>query len=113
MSNPKNATEGLSQTEVEHLGRLARLSLTPEEISRYSNQLTHIVEYVDQLQGLDLKVDAGARGVTGLENVLSKDEPRKSESLANLNPEDAMQGFPLSSGRLIEVRAVMGGEVEG
>lgn len=118
MSNLKNSpadhvAEGLSKSEVEHLGHLARMSLTEEEIARYSSQLTNVVEYVDQLQELDLPIQAGARGVTGLSNVVKADLPREKESLANLEFADAQAGFPLSSGRLIEVRAVLGGEVEG
>ena len=43
----------LSLEEVESIAELARLSLTDEEKQMYQDQLSAILDYVEQLQGLD------------------------------------------------------------
>jgi aspartyl-tRNA(Asn)/glutamyl-tRNA(Gln) amidotransferase subunit C len=43
----------LSREHVEHIARLARLSLTPTEIERYTTELTVILGYIDQLADVD------------------------------------------------------------
>lgn len=43
----------LSITEVQHIAHLARLELSGEEINRYRNQLSAILDHVTQLQKLD------------------------------------------------------------
>ena len=43
----------LSRQEVEHIARLARLTLTEAEIVRYQEQLSDILEYAAVLQSVD------------------------------------------------------------
>jgi aspartyl-tRNA(Asn)/glutamyl-tRNA(Gln) amidotransferase subunit C len=43
----------LSREEVVHIARLARLELTNDEIERYQQQLSSILEYADRLKTLD------------------------------------------------------------
>ena len=43
----------LTTKEVIHIARLARLNLTPEEIERYREQLSAILDHVAQLAELD------------------------------------------------------------
>ncbi|MDX9856240.1 MAG: Asp-tRNA(Asn)/Glu-tRNA(Gln) amidotransferase subunit GatC [candidate division Zixibacteria bacterium] len=40
----------LDKNQVRHIARLARLSLTEEEITRFSRELTVILDYIDALQ---------------------------------------------------------------
>ena len=61
--------------DVEHLARLARLALNPEEKERYRGQLDEILRYMEKLDELDL---GGLEPLTHplpLVNVLRKDEP--------------------------------------
>ena len=39
----------ITKEQVEHVAKLARLSLTEEEINLYTNQLSKILDYIDQL----------------------------------------------------------------
>lgn len=64
----------LSKKEVEHIALLARLKLTDEEIEKFSNQLSQILEYVEQLQQVNTDGVELTAQVTGLENVLRPDE---------------------------------------
>ena len=44
----------LSQEEVLKIARLARLKLSPEEVDKYSHQLSAILEYVEKLKTLNV-----------------------------------------------------------
>lgn len=39
----------ITKEQVEHVAKLARLTLTENEIELYTKQLSHILEYIDQL----------------------------------------------------------------
>jgi aspartyl-tRNA(Asn)/glutamyl-tRNA(Gln) amidotransferase subunit C len=44
----------ISEQTVSHVAKLARLALTPEETQQYAQDLSKILELVDQLNELDL-----------------------------------------------------------
>jgi aspartyl-tRNA(Asn)/glutamyl-tRNA(Gln) amidotransferase subunit C len=51
----------LTITEVEHIANLARLELSAEEIARYREQLSAILEYAIRLQSVDTsQIEAAA-----------------------------------------------------
>lgn len=64
----------LSRDDVLKLARLARLDLTDEEVERFSKELTEILHYVEQLQAVDVGGLEPTNQVTGLTNVMRKDE---------------------------------------
>lgn len=64
----------LSEEEVRHVAKLARIYLTDDEVKRFSKQLSGVLEYVDILGELDTENVECTSQVTGLKNVLSKDE---------------------------------------
>src|SRR4029078_7908649 len=43
----------LARTDVERIAELARLELTPDEVTLFTRQLAYILEYVEQIRGLD------------------------------------------------------------
>ena len=43
----------ISRSDVEHVARLARLSLDDSELERMREQLTSILQYIDKLRALD------------------------------------------------------------
>ena len=100
----------LSQSDIAHLAKLARLEVGTEDAERYAGQLTTVVAYVEQLQQVPTEGISDGRGVTGLQNVLAADVPREKTDLANLDVERALASAPRRDGQFIEVRAVLGGE---
>jgi len=64
----------LSKEETNHIADLARLELSEEEVSVYGNQLTHILDYIDQLKEVDTAGIEPTAQVTGLVNVLRDDK---------------------------------------
>src|SRR5580704_7197834 len=64
----------LSRDDVLKLARLARLDLTDEEIELFAKELTEILHYVEQLQSVDVSGLKPTNQVTGLTNIMRKDE---------------------------------------
>jgi len=61
---------------VDHVARLARLELTPEERERFTRQLAALLEYFAVLQRLDTEGVAPTAHIVELTNVLRDDTPR-------------------------------------
>jgi aspartyl-tRNA(Asn)/glutamyl-tRNA(Gln) amidotransferase subunit C len=68
----------LSIQEVEHIAKLARLELTDDEIHRYREQLSAILDHVARLQELDTASTQPTSGVFSAESHLRADESRPS-----------------------------------
>lgn len=74
----------LTLAEVEHIAKLARLTLSEEEKSRYREQLSSILDYVTMLQELDTTAISSTSGVQPDECPLRVDEARASMSTSDL-----------------------------
>ena len=46
----------LSKEEIQHIAKLARLDLTEQELLKYGGQLSNVLNYIDQLKEVDVKV---------------------------------------------------------
>jgi aspartyl-tRNA(Asn)/glutamyl-tRNA(Gln) amidotransferase subunit C len=68
----------IERDQVLHVARLARLSLSEEEVERMVGELSGILEHVDRIGNLDLEGVEPTSHVVALENVLRPDEPRPS-----------------------------------
>ena len=64
----------LSRDEVLKLALLSRLKLSDEEIERFRGELREILDYVAQLDRVDTTGLEPTYQVTGLKNVMRKDE---------------------------------------
>jgi len=65
----------LTQSEVEHIARLARLRLSTEEMNRFREQLSDILDYAARLQELDTSNISPTSSVLSGQNVLRTDVP--------------------------------------
>ncbi len=79
MTDPK-----ISLEEVEHVARLARLLLSPEEKERYRRELDAILAYIDKLRGLDIEGVEPTSHAVPMTNVMRDDEPRPSLALSEM-----------------------------
>ena len=52
----------LSTEHVEHIARLARLNLSPEEIQKFTVELTVILDYIDQLKAVATELPSEQAG---------------------------------------------------
>jgi aspartyl-tRNA(Asn)/glutamyl-tRNA(Gln) amidotransferase subunit C len=74
----------LTQQEVEHIAKLARLELTEEELARYREQLSAILAHVAQLQKLDTADIPPMAAVFSNESHLRADAARPSLPTATI-----------------------------
>lgn len=92
----------LSREEVEHIAELAKLGLTEEEVERFSQQLSAILEYAQRLQELDTEAIPPTAQVITLQNVMRPDEVRPS-----FPREDILANAPAAEKGCFKVHAVL------
>jgi aspartyl-tRNA(Asn)/glutamyl-tRNA(Gln) amidotransferase subunit C len=68
----------LTRSQVEHVARLARLSLSEAEKEMYTEQLSRILEHVESLNRLDTADVPPTYHAVSLQNVLREDKPHLS-----------------------------------
>lgn len=64
----------LSKDDVLKLARLSRLRLSDDEVATFQAEISEILGYVEQLSSVDTKGLEPTSQVTGLTNVMRKDE---------------------------------------
>ncbi len=78
----------LSRDEVAHIARLARLELTEEELEKYREQLSAILDHVARLSELDTS------GITPEASPTEEAAPRPDEPRPGLPPESLEANAP-------------------
>lgn len=94
----------LSREDVLKLARLARLDLSEEEIETFQDQLSEILQYVEQLQRVDVSGLNPTNQVTGLTNVM-RDDVVKDYGYA---PHDLLKNLPAAQDNYIKVKRMIG-----
>jgi len=80
----------ITREDVKHVARLARLSLTEEEIQAFTEQLSRILEHVACMNRLDVTDVPPTYHAVALQHVLREDKPQPSlerETVLALAPE--------------------------
>lgn len=94
----------LSLDEVRRIAVLARLKLSPEEERALQGQLSAILDYVRQLEELDVS------GVEPMTHALAAGEQsplREDEVLPSLSPEEALADAPAREGTCFRVPRII------
>ncbi len=68
----------LDISQIEHIAKLSRLELSDEEKKLYSQQLSSVLDYVEQLSEVDTSDVEPTANITGLKNVLREDGVEES-----------------------------------
>lgn len=68
----------ISREEVEHIAKLAKLSLSEEEVDKYAKDLATIATFVEQLNEVDTSGAKPTAHVVDKQNVFRKDERKES-----------------------------------
>ena len=92
----------LSSEEVRHLALLVRLGLGDEEIDRFREQLSNILENFEVLQEVDTESVPPTSHSIALKNVLREDEPAPS-----LPSNEVLANAPSREEEYFKVRAVL------
>ncbi|MEK7202717.1 MAG: Asp-tRNA(Asn)/Glu-tRNA(Gln) amidotransferase subunit GatC [Patescibacteria group bacterium] len=94
----------LSKQEIQHIAKLARLELTEQELEKYNEQLSDILNYIDQLKEVDVSGVEPTAQVAGLENVLREDVVKDWDEK---EIEQALADAPEKEERFIKVKRVI------
>lgn len=92
----------LSREEVEHIALLARLDLSEDEVSRYQQQLSAILEHIAQLRALDTSHIQPTSSILPQPSRLRSDETREG-----LTHEQALENAPDIENRQFRVPPVL------
>ena len=93
----------LTHDAVLKLAQLSRLKLTDEEIERFREELSSILEYVQVLDTVDVEGLEPTYQVTGLKNVMRSDEVKNYQA----KPADLLKNAPAVEKNQFKVRRVL------
>jgi aspartyl-tRNA(Asn)/glutamyl-tRNA(Gln) amidotransferase subunit C len=88
----------ITREEVLHVARLARLSLSDDEVERFAEQLSAILEAVSKISELDLSDVPPTSHPLDVVNVWAEDEPRPC-----LSVDEALAHAPEREGNYFKV----------
>jgi aspartyl-tRNA(Asn)/glutamyl-tRNA(Gln) amidotransferase subunit C len=92
----------LSREEVKHLALLARLGLSEDDVERFREQLSNILDNFEILQQVDTTDAAPTAHSVAFENIL-----RDDESTPSLTAEEVLSNAPNREEEYFKVRAVL------
>ena len=93
----------LSRDAVLKLAQLSRLKLNDEEIDRFREDLSSILDYVEVLDKVDTKGLEPTYQVTGLRNVMRRDEVKDYQA----KPKELMKNAPAVEKNQFKVKRVL------
>lgn len=94
----------LTESDILHVARLAKLTLSKKEIGVYLKQLVKVVAFIGELGKIDTSGLEATSQTTGLENVYRVDELRPEEVLPR---EDAIGGTDQVHNGYFKAKAVL------
>ena len=85
----------ITKEEVKHIAGLARIGLNEKDIAKFAKDLSAVLDWVKELQAVDVKGVEPMAHITGMENVTREDRARNfgnKEKIVELFP-DKKDGF--------------------
>lgn len=76
----------LTADQIKNVAKLSNLSLNEDEVEKYSQQLSKILEYIDQLNSVNTQNIETLFNTTGLENIIREDKVK-----TNLTQDEVLQ----------------------
>ncbi len=93
----------LSEAEVIKLAKLARLHLDAKDVPKYQKEISAILDYVEQLQTVNVDDLEPTYQVTGLTNVMRPDRVKDY----GITAEELLKNAPATQDGHIKVRRVL------
>ena len=93
----------LSPEQVQHIARLARVGLSEEDIDRFAEQLSEILEYFERLRQVDTEGVPPTAHTLPLQNVMREgDNP-----VPPLDKEAVLANAPVRDGDYFKVKVIL------
>jgi aspartyl-tRNA(Asn)/glutamyl-tRNA(Gln) amidotransferase subunit C len=91
----------ITPQQVEHVATLARIGLSKEQVAEYTQELSKILAFVEQLKEVDTENVPETSHVTGLKNIT-----RPDATLPPLDRQVFLGGAPAHEGGQLKVKGV-------
>lgn len=92
----------LENKEVEHVGQLVRIQINEAEKTKFSNEMSTILDYVDELESAPTQNVESISQISGLENIA-----RTDEIVPSLPKEKVLQNAPEKTDNYIKVKKIL------
>lgn len=92
----------ITEEDVIKLANLSKISLSNDQVKKFTIELESLLEYVDQLQAVDTEGLQPTNQVTGLVNVM-----REDIEVESISPSELLKNAPDVSENQIRVRRVI------
>lgn len=104
IKNLKSKIENLKlgEEEVKHVAKLAGLTLTPQEVKKFQEQLSEVLNYVEILKKAKTSGVEPTSQVAGLENVFREDKVSPS-----LSQKEVLSGAKNKKDNMFRTKAVL------
>lgn len=94
----------LTEGQVLHIAKLARLPLSSDEINQFTKEMEKILSFVNEINRVKAgKFELGST-INGLYNILRED---KIDVSSRLNPDQALKNAPSTQNQFFKVKAVL------
>lgn len=93
----------ITRTDVLKLAKLSNIKLRDDEVDKFVIELDAIVQYVEQIDSVEIDGLKPTDQVTGLQNVTRPDEVIKYDS----TQEELLKNLPKKDGKYIKVKRVL------
>lgn len=97
----------LTDAEVKHVAKLARIQLTDADVEKFKKDLSSVLGYIDALKKADTEAIEPLSQVTGLENGIRPDENRPSFSMNEKLNTLLVGQAPMKEERFVKVKSVL------
>jgi aspartyl-tRNA(Asn)/glutamyl-tRNA(Gln) amidotransferase subunit C len=93
----------LSREQVQHIARLARVGLSDEDIERFSDQLSVILDYFERLRQVDTEAVPPTAHTLPLHNVMREGDASEPP----LEKEAVLANAPVREGDYFRVKVIL------
>ena len=98
----------LSDTELDHIAKLARINIEPEKREQLKKDLSAILEYIEKLNKADTSSVEPLYQTTGLINATRADESREEFPMTEKLEELLIGQTPNRKERFVKVKSILG-----
>lgn len=99
----------LTNDDVLHVAKLAKLDLTKSEVDKFASQLSNVIDYFGELSKAETEGVEATSQTTGLENVYREDIAQNSKSLSQ---DEAISGTDNTHNGYFKVKAILEGRTD-
>ncbi len=97
----------LSDKELDHIAKLARVNVAPEKRETLKKDLSAILDYMEKLNKVDTSSVEPLYQTTGLVNATRSDEPRQEFPMTEKLEELLIGQAPARKERFVKVKSIL------